>query len=51
MSIFSDYAHGYLSEEEVRSACAQMNKEEEWAIAHEYGYGEEYDNEEDEDDD
>lgn len=48
MSIFSDYAHGYLSEEEFRSACARMDREEAWYEEHQY---EEDEYEEDDDGD
>lgn len=48
MSIFSDCAHGYLSEEEFRSACAQMDREETWYAEHQY---EENEYEEEDDDD
>ena len=47
MTIFSDYAHGYLSEEDFRSACAQMDREEAWYAEHQY---DEDECEEDEDD-
>ena len=30
MSIFSDYAHGYLMDEEFRAACAREYGEDDW---------------------
>ena len=30
MSIFSDYAHGYLTDDEFRSACAREYGDEDW---------------------
>lgn len=30
MSIFSDYAHGYLTDSEFRSACAREYRDDDW---------------------
>lgn len=32
MSIYSDYAHGYLSDAEFRSACAREEKMDQYLI-------------------
>ena len=44
MSIYSDYKHGALTQEEFRSACAEINRKEAWNIEH--GYDEEDEDEE-----
>lgn len=36
MSIFSDYKCGALSDEEFRSACAEMNRQDRWEREHEF---------------
>jgi hypothetical protein len=48
MSIFSDYKCGALTDEEFRSACARMDREETWYAEHQY---EEDECEEEDDDD
>ena len=41
MSIFSDYKCGALSDEEFRSACAEMNRQDRWEREHEFDDDEE----------
>lgn len=36
MSIFSDYSVGALSDDEFRSECARMNREDRWERKHEF---------------
>ena len=36
MSIFSDYSVGALSDDEFRSECARMNREDRWEREHEF---------------
>lgn len=45
ISIFSDYKCGAMSDDEFRSACAEMNRQDRWEREHEF------DDDEEEDDD